>query len=149
VNNARLGEVTMEMLLPDGDGNRNNFTATGAGTTNADRVDDGASPDGDTTYVSSSTLDDDELYTHGNITLTNTDTYYAVVVRHLSRKEDAGDRQMRCLARSVATEAESVATGVGAEFRYYDGIFEVDPNGGGAWTQSSINAAEFGVTIEA
>lgn len=148
VNNARLGEIAIEMLLPDGDGNRNNFTATGAGTTNADRVADGTSPDDDTTYVSSATLDDDELYTFGNLTLTG-DSVKAVVVRHRSRKVDGGERQMRCLARNGVAESESVATGISAEYRHYDGIFEQNPTGPANWTPAAVDASEFGVTIEA
>lgn len=147
LNNGRMGEVAIEMLIPNATGNRADFTASPA-VANYLNVDDGAIPDDDTTYNHSSTVDDDELYNFANRSLA-ADTVPAVLVRNLVRKEEAGDRLIRALTRQNAVEGEGAAQGVGAEYRYHDHIFEENPDGPTGWTTTTLDAAEFGMTIEA
>jgi hypothetical protein len=147
-NNDFLGDIQIETMFPDSDGNRNNFTRVGGGLNNFEAVDDGNSPDDDTTYNHSATLDDDELYGHAAMTAAF-DTVYAIQVRNHCRKENAGERQVRALIRSNVSEAEGAAQVLSVDWRYKDHIFETDPQGGGAWTETRINALEAGFTIEA
>jgi len=147
-NNDFLGDIQIQTINPDGDGNRNDFTRVGGGLNNFEAVDDGDSPDDDTTYNHSAVLDEDELYTHSALSGTF-DTVYAVMVRNHVRKENAGDRSVRAITRSNVSEAESALDPLGVDYRYIDGLFETDPQGGGAWTETRVNAAEFGLTIEA
>lgn len=146
-NNDFLGDIHVQTVIPDGDGNQNDFTAD-SGLTNWEMVDDGDSPDDDSTFNSSATLDDSELYTHTALAGTF-DTVYAIVVRNHVRKENAGDRSVRALIRSNTDQAESAAVGLSTDWRYLDGLFETDPQGGGAWTETRVNACEMGMTIEA
>jgi len=74
---------------------------------------------------------------------------HAVGVSNHIRKTDAGDRTVRALVRSNAVEAEGDIQGVTADYRYRQHIFELDPDGSVAWDSDSVNAAEFGITIEA
>lgn len=143
---AQVGEVSIEMVLPNADGTTNNFTRVGGGTNNYEAVDDGTSTDGDTTYLYSSTATDKELF--GCAALTGTiDTIYAVQVAARVRKEDAGNRLINLVARSNVTESNSGAVGMPDYYMWESAIFENDPNGGGAWTETSVNAAEFGLKI--
>ena len=147
-NNDFLGDIQIQTVNPDGDGNRNDFTRVGGGLNNYEAVDDGDTPDDDTTYNHSAVLDEDELYTHSALAGTF-DTVYAISVRNHVRKENAGDRSIRALIRSNTNEAESALSGLSTDWLYLDGIFEVDPQGGGAWTETRVNACEMGMTIEA
>lgn len=146
VNTARLGPFDIEAVTPDGDGTTNDFTPL-SGLTNYEMVDD-ATPDDATTYVSSTTLNHKDLYTHSALTSDWNDVY-AVQVNALMRKMSGGERLMRMLARSVATETESAAFGPSIDWSGDRQIIEQDPNGPTDWTVSAVNAAEFGVTIEA
>jgi hypothetical protein len=147
-NNDFIGEIKVETVTPDGDGTTNNWSPD-TGLTNYTQVDDGSTPDDDTTYVTTSTVNDSDLYTFAALTTSLLDTVHAVCVRNHVRKEDAGFRTVRCLAKSSLTTNEGDIKALGVDYRYVDHIFETDPNGGGAWSESSVNAAEFGITIEA
>jgi hypothetical protein len=144
----RLGDVRVETLFPDADGATNDFTAVGTGSTNADRVDDGITPDDDTTYVHSATAADKDLYGFEAIT-GSVDTVYGVGVCLRLRKAEAGERTVRTVARSSTTEVESADKYLGVDWRYINHIYENDPNGGGNWTEANVNAAQFGLKIQA
>lgn len=145
--NDFLGDVTIETVLPDGDGATNDFTQL-SGLTNWEMVDDGATPDDDTTYNSSATVDHIDLYTGAALTVAH-DTVHCVSVLNHTRKEDAGFRTVRALCRNNVTTNEGAARAAGNEYRYQEGIFETDPDGGGAWTTADVDSSQFGVTIEA
>jgi hypothetical protein len=143
---TRIGDPIIETLIPDANGTTNNFTASPA-VSNYLNVDE-ATPDDDTTYNHSSTATDKELY--GMSALEgNVGTIYAVMARSVVRKVDGGTRLIKNVARSSATEVDGTEYSIGAGYSYRDHIYENDPNGGGAWTESSVNAAEFGVKITA
>ena len=146
-NNARLGDVTIETLLPTSDGSTTDFSPD-TGLTNYTQIDDGGTPDDDTTYISSSTLNHTDLHGYGNLTLANINTVHCVSVLNHARKEDAGTREIRALARNGLTTGEAAAKALGTEYRFVEGIFETNPDGGGAWTEATVNSAEFGITIE-
>lgn len=141
---TRIGDPIIETVIPDANGTTNNFTASPA-VSNYLNVDE-ATTDDDTTYNHSSTATDKELYgmsaLEGNI-----GTIYAVMARSNVRKVDAGTRLIKNVARSSATEVDGTEYSIGAAYGFRDHIYENDPNGGGAWTESSVNAAEFGIKI--
>ena len=151
VNNDFLGEIQVETVVPVGDGTRNDMTPL-SGLTNYEMVDDGSAPDDDTTYVSGAVVGDDELYDFAALGASGfaIDTVHAVAVTNLYRKVDPGVRTIKALARSNVTEVEGATiAGVGVEYQYSQQIYETDPDGGGVWDETAINAAEFGITIEA
>lgn len=142
---TRIGPCFIETVYPDADGTTTNWTAQGAGA-NYVEVDEGNTPDGDTTYNSSSTLSQKDLYGHAALT-GNIGTVYAVMPRALLRASSAGQRGIKNVARSNVTEVNGDEWFIDQTYIYIDHIYENDPNGGGSWTESSINAAEFGVII--
>lgn len=150
-NNDFLGDIQVETVFPDADGNRNDMTRVGGGLANFEAVDDGSAPDDDATYVHGNTVGDDELYSFADLTGNGfgIDTIHAVAVVNHFKKIDAGDRIVRALARSNVTEVEGAEHGCGPDYRYNQHIYETDPDGGGAWDEDAVNDAEFGITIEA
>lgn len=144
-NTDRLGEVFVETIVADADGNVNDFTpSTGA---NWENVDDIAPADDDSTYNHSTTATDQDLY--GMAALAgNIGTVFAVEASALVRKEDPGERLIRIVARSNVTEVESGDKGFGVGYRNVTHIFENDPDGGVDWDEASVNAAEFGIVLE-
>ncbi len=148
VNDDFIGEVTVETVFPDADGNRNDFTRFGGGSNNFEAVDDGITPDDDSTYNHSAVVGDDELYGHTALTIP-LDNIHALVVRNHVRKEDAGARIVRALCRSNVTEVEGADFGPGFDWRFFDEVYENDPDTAAAWLEAAVNAAEFGFTINA
>jgi len=146
-NTARLGDVFVETLLPDADGATNNFTAVGAGSTNADRVDEMAPPDDDTTYVHSATATNKDLYGFAALAGASIGDVFGVQVSLLARKEEAGFREIATVARSNVTEVDSANLSLGVDYHYKEAMYENDPNGGINWTETSVNAAQFGIKL--
>ncbi len=146
-NISRLGDVRVETVFPDANGTTNNFTASPA-VSNYLNVDDGLTPDDDTTYNHSATAADKELYGFGALAGA-VGTVYAVGLTVLARKEESGERTLRHVARSNVTEVESADFAVGVSYQHRQHIYENDPNGGIDWTETSVNAAEFGMKIQA
>jgi len=146
-NTGLLGDCRVETIYPDADGNENDFTRVGGGSNNYEAVDDGGSPDDDSTYNWSATVTDRELY--GFAALAGSiDTIYGVDAKMLVRKEDAGFREVRVIGRSNVTEVESVDKTLGVDYRLLNHIYENDPNGGIDWTESAVNSAQFGLDLQ-
>ena len=146
-NTDFLGEVFVETLVPDADGNVNDFTRVGGGSNNWEAVDDIAPPDDDTTYNHSVTATDQELYGFAALA-GNIGTIFAVEASALVRKEDPGFREIQLRSRSNVTEVDSPNKGMSLTYRYINHIFENDPDGGTDWDEAAVNAAEFGIVLE-
>ena len=144
--NDFLGDVHIETVFPDGDGNRNNWTPL-SGLTNYEMVDE-TEPDRDTSYVSTSTAGNDELYTFAALTV-DADTVLACVPKALMVSEDGGYREARVLCRSSVSESTGATYAIssGNRYRHLWGVIEQNPNGPAAWTDTTVNAAEFGVEL--
>ena len=149
-NNDFLGDIIVETVFPMADGNRNDMTRVGGGLNNYEAVDDGSTPDDDTTYNHGNTVGDDELYDFDDLTGNGfqIDTVHAVGVCNHHRSANEGTRAVRALARSNVTEVEGESHGCSVTYRLDQHVYETDPDGGGAWDEAAVNAAEFGITIE-
>lgn len=141
--NDFFGDTRMVATVPDADGSVVNWTAS-AGT-NVSCVDDPlAAYDDDTTYISSATTDQESLFSHGAFTLTGVNSVKFVQLDTLAR--DDGTNTFRQLARSGGTTYDNGADkNHGTVYAWANHRWELDPNGGIAWTETNINAAEFGV----
>lgn len=147
VNNDFLGDSQVETLFPDGDGFTNDFTPL-SGLTNYEMVDDGYTPDIGTTYVSSSTVNHTDLYTFTDLELALNDIY-AVEVAGMCWMSNVGPRTLRMMTRVSSTNYEGDIVGCPIEYNCINHLWENNPNTAAAWTESDVNAAEFGITIEA
>lgn len=148
-NDILVGPLAVETLTPNADGTTNNFTPL-SGLDNYAMVDDGSSPDDDTTYVSSGTVSDQDLYAFSDMSgySQTIDSVVAVEPMMHLRKEHSGARIVRTLARNGLTTTEGADQGCGTEYRYIREIYETDPDGGGAWDETAVNSAEFGIKIQ-
>jgi hypothetical protein len=146
-NNDFLGDSQVETLFPDADGFTNDFTPL-SGLTNYEMVDDGYTPDIGTTYVSSSTVNHIDLYTFTDLELALNDIY-AVEAVGMCWMAEVGPRTLRMMTRVSSTNYEGDIVGCPIEYNCINHLWETNPNTAAAWTESDINAAEFGITIEA
>jgi len=146
--NDFLGPLACDYLLPDGNGNQNDFTGSDADSTdNYLHVDD-VEQDGDTSYTESSTVDHIDLYTFANLVNTP-DTIYAVITEVYANKDDSGARTGNLLTRVNGTNYEGSAfTPVEADYDYFSKIWELNPDDSAAWEMGDVSGAEFGVKVE-
>jgi hypothetical protein len=137
-----VGDVYVERLLPDGAGDSTQFTPS-AGS-NFQNVDD-ATPDDDTTYNASSTAGHKDLFTVGDLTQP-VDTVYGVQVCNYAKKDNPGVA-LNTVVKSGASESTDAVGATLDNYQFNTSIFETNPDGGGAWTESSVNSMQIGYEI--
>lgn len=146
-NNTYLGDVRVEALFPNGNGNSSQFVGSDADSTDNYLLVDETTQDGDTTYVESSTVGNKDTYTYTDLT-PGTGTVFGVQSLLYARKTDAGTRTIKSVARTSATETDSADKTLSTTYLYYPDVRETKP-GGGAWTVTDVNASEFGPKVSA
>lgn len=144
-NNDFLGDCRVDTLYPTSDGSYGAFTPS-SGSTHYSLVAENA-PD-TATYVSSSNPGDKDTYDFQNVAPV-TGTIMGVQVNNAALKDDAGARSVANLVRSVSTDAQSATVALSTSQLIYSSIHETDPATSAPWTESGINAAEFGTTVAA
>ena len=149
---AALGDVTVSTLIPDGDGNTAAWTRV-SGTNDWEMVDDGLAtdPDGDTTYVSSSTAGEQSLFT-----LTALDSelsgeaVHVVAVNYVSMKDAAGGPGFYPVIRTNSVDLvgtdDPMNSGQGV-YTYAQKLYPTDAEAG-SWAYASVNAMEAGMEVE-
>lgn len=146
VNNDFLGDVRVEALFPNGNGNTSNLVGSDGNSTDNYLLVDETAPN-TTDYVESSTVSDKDTYAYTNLTPTS-GTVKGVQILSYARKTDAGTRSIATIARHSGTEVDSSNFTLSTSYAYFRDIRETKP-GGGAWSISDVNGAEFGVKVTA
>lgn len=143
VNNDFMGDCKVYQLAPDANGDVNNFTpSTGSNYQNVDET----TPNDDTDYNESSTVNDVDRYSYA--TLTEPGNIKGVQVNAYYRKTDAYIRSAKIQAMSNTHLSEGSEKFLGDSYKTDSSIFELNPDGSVAWTDTTINAATFGVKIQ-
>lgn len=144
-NNGFLGDCRIDTIYPNGAGNYTQFTpSTGSNYTCVDET----APN-TTDYVDGSTVGDRDSYAMGNLSALASQTVYGVQVNAAILKDDAGSKSAATFVRSSSTNGDGAGTALGTSQVYISQVFETDPNGSIAWTESSVNAMEAGVKVTA
>jgi hypothetical protein len=144
--NDFLGDVRVEALLPNGNGNSSQFDGSdGNQVDNYLLVDETPAIDDDTTYVESADVNDKDTYAFSNLTPTS-GTVFGVQQTPCARKTDAGSRNFVNVARLSATETDSATKTLNTTYAFFPTMSEAKP-GGGVWTITDVNNAEFGMKI--
>lgn len=142
-NNDFLGDCRVDTQFPNADGATTNFV-TSSGTTHYTLVDE-AAPN-TTDYVDSATVGDRDLYEFANLTALSASTVYGVQVSTAALKDDAGSRSIAVTARSASTNVDGATQALSTSQLIHSSIFETD-SASAAWTQSSVDAAQFGIKV--
>lgn len=145
--NDFLGDVRVQALSPNANGNTSNLVGSDGNSTDNYLLVDESTPNGDTDYVEAAAVGDKDTYNYGALTPT-TGSVYGIQILPYARKTDAGTRKIATVARHSGTEEDSADLILGSSYTYLPNIRETKP-GGGAWSISDINAAEFGVKVTA
>ncbi|MHC4238560.1 MAG: hypothetical protein ACYSUC_02210 [Planctomycetota bacterium] len=146
--NTFLGDVHVNAVLPDGDGFSSAFDTTfpSSPTTHYTKVDESPHT-GDTDYNETPTVNDVDLFDYAALpTITGGSTVISVKAAAASKKPDGSLAQMRLVTRPTSTTFNGAKTNtLQSDYKYKFEIWDDDPQASAAWTDSTINAAEFGV----
>jgi hypothetical protein len=135
-------------IASSGDGTHADFTPS-TGTDNGAMVDD-ATPDGDTTYNASSTVGHRDSYNFSALGITG--TIHGLQLNNWCRNSDAGARSVNGFYQSTSSPGITDGTNVVALSTSYIDVREPwgeNPETTNAWTVSEIDAAEFGLEVQA
>ena len=145
-NNDFLGDVRIDTLYPTSDGNYTAFTPS-TGSSHFALVDE-ATPN-TTDYNDGAAVNDRDSYGMGNLSALTSQTVYGVQVNAAIVKDDAGAKSAATFVRSSSTDGDGASVALGTSQVYVSQVFETDPNGSIAWTETSVNAMEAGVKVTA
>lgn len=150
-DNAFMGDCRVEeqLALTDavGGGGVKEWTPS-AGTDHGALVNENP-PDDGTTYLEGDTVGEQETFLFPSITPAS-GTIYGVQLMPNLVKTVAGGRQVASVVKSGGSDALGTATGVAqTTYKYYPGVFALNPVTGVAWTVATVNAMQGGVEITA
>lgn len=140
---TRLGEQKIETLYPTADTAQLQWTPS-TGSNNYGTVDETLMSTTD--YVSSSTVNNYDLYDFGNLSST-ANTISAVVISSLVQKDNVGTRAIATTVKSGSSTTDSGNTYLGIGWTMAQRILATDPNTSAAWTTSGVNALQAGIKV--
>jgi hypothetical protein len=137
--NTFLGDVHVSTLFPNANASVSWTPSTGA---NWQNVDDPAM-DSDTTYNSSDTPGQTDLFTTPGLSSLPT-TIFGVQVKMATRMETAGSDLIAAVVNSHSTIQIGASQPILSSYTYIDQLFLTDPFTTTAWTVAGVNAAQYG-----
>lgn len=144
--NDYLGDSRVECLFPNGNGNSSMFDGSDGNQVDNYLLVDEADSDEDTTYVESADVNDKDTYAYGDLATTS-GTVHAVCPIPYHRKTASGSKTLVTVARTGGGTEEDSAAKVVLDSYTYGPDYRTTKPGGGAWTVSDVNAAEFGIKV--
>lgn len=149
-DNSWCGEGRILMMQPDSAGDVTQLarggTDTGANWSQVNEI----PPDGDTTYVYSSTAGQYDLYglTSGSVLVGPTDSVARVYIESRSRNVSATGENIRLGLKTGGTEYWSSDIPVTTSYgRYEANTWTVNPDTGNPWTISDLDNLQAGVKV--
>lgn len=143
--NDFLGDIRVQYRSPNGNGNSSVLLGSDGNSTDNYLLVDEAPVNDDTDYVGSATPGDKDTYTYQDLSSAS-GTVYGVQILPTARKDDAGARSIKTIARLSGTEEDGPEKALGTSYELLPDVRETKP-GGGAWSISDVNSAEFGVKV--
>jgi len=145
-NNTFLGDVRVEYLQPTADGTHQDWSLVGAAA-HWEAVDDGDSPDDDTSYLHTATVGQIDTEVYENTGLPS-GTIFGLQLGLYARKTDSGFREVTPIVLHGGTVfAGSAHAPSFASYTYLLEMYNVNPGTAAAWTIPDVNNAEYGVRL--
>ena len=102
---------------------------------------------GSASYLYDATVGHEDLYNFPPLGVVPS-AIYATAIKANVAKSDAGAKTVSIRQKSGSTDSSGGAQAPGTSFAWLTSLFPTDPNGGGAWTKSALDAAQGGVRVE-
>ena len=139
------GDCRVKTFLPDSDSTTHTDFVRSTGSNDYECVDE-SPPNDDTDYIYANVAADKSTFGFSTGTLR---TVEGIQVNNYARKDDAGDRTIRPIVRSNGADYNGTTKDLSAQYLFFNDIWETDPDDAGVWTQTKLEAAEFGLEIVA
>jgi len=137
------GDCRIRVFMPDSISTTNNSFTASAG--NKDDCVNEIGSNEDTDYIYSDTLNHKQGF---GITTGTLGTVKGIQVKQHCRLDEAGSRKIKALCRSNSTDYTGTETDfITSDWHFETEIWETDPDDSSAWTQTKLEAAEFGLEI--
>lgn len=146
VNNDFLGDSRVEYLSPVAPGANQAWLLVGK-PTHWEAVSDGASPDGDTSYIytTSSGVVDTQEYSNTGLPA---GTIFGLQIGLYARKTDAGLRSLAPIVRHAGIDYIGTPQNPSfPSYSYLHQLYETNPGTAAPWVIADVNAAEYGVRV--
>jgi hypothetical protein len=147
INNDFLGDVVIEALYPNGNGNYSQFDGSDGNQVDNYLLVDEADPDDDSTYVESLTIGERDSFLYDNLS-ESPSSIKGIQLLSLARLPDNQARGFKNFVRISSTDYDQSEHFLSNTFAYERDILEENPNTVSAWTESDVNALEAGVKVE-
>lgn len=141
--NSWIGRAKVGLAKPTGAGNYTQWTPS-AGS-NYQCVDETGAND-DTDYVYDDTASQKDTYAMTDISESAVQIF-GVRASMRIRKDDAGSKSARLIARVNSTDYGGDGVGMDDAYGCYDHVWLLSPDTSSAWTKSEFDSAEFGVEV--
>lgn len=135
---TQMNKHKIETLSPTADDTTSFGTVVGTGSTHADRVKETGIDDGDTTYVESTALLQQDLYTVAD--QASVPVYTFAVAVHARWKQVNGAVNGRVIAKVSSTQAETANVAVGAAYEHDALYMGQNPSTVAAWGNTDVNS---------
>jgi len=150
--NTFLGDLRVDTIRPNGNGTTSNFVGSDADSTDNYLLVDDITPDGDTTYLKSSTPTDIDLHALESLPVTP-QTIFGVQPVSVCKKTDAGVRTAQHAIRTGGTNYfspdfyPSDQDYIGFSSLGGSGMWEDNPFTGVPFVEADIDALESGIKL--
>lgn len=137
------GDCRIRSFTPDSISSVNNDFTASAG--NKDECVDEDQSNEDNDYITSNTLNHKQTF---GITTGSLGTVIGIQLNNHCKIDEAGTRKITPLIRSNSTNYSGTETSeITADYLFENEIWETDPDDSNPWTQTKLEAAEFGLEI--
>lgn len=144
VNNDFLGDSKIVSISPDGDDTAN-FTTSTPNASHYANVDENPSDD-DSSYVEDSTTNTTDLYDYD--AAPSLGTVHGIQINTVCRQSDTTAFSLITPIESNGTQDDDSSQSIGTtSYVIKTRVSEEDPDINGAWTETSLSAAKFGVKV--
>lgn len=141
-----IGPTTVWRHLPNGNGNSSQLLGSDGNSTDNYLLVDEATPDGDTTYVSSATEGQLDLYALDDLPSGAWDVL-AVQTALNAKTDDGGSKFLRPVIRSGGSNAVGTSRSLPASYASHFQVFETNPVTTNPWTEAEVDALEVGPEV--
>lgn len=141
---TKLGEMRVDTLRPSADTAQKDWTPN-SGTTNFSRVNQ-ATVDDDTSYNSSATVGQKDLFTLSALSSTP-NVIKAVQTNIYARKDDATTRAIRTNMKNNVTTTNGTTRNLTTSYLMFTDIYETNPDTAAAFTGANVNAMQLGYEV--
>lgn len=144
---AFLGGITVETLLPDGNGAVSGWAGSDGDSTNNYQLVDEPNPVNDLDYVYAGTVGQQDLYSLANLVHTSGTIVALCHSARLIRTDTATPMNVKLLNHRVVDTKSAALPLAATAYRSYEYTLTTDPETGAAFTIANVNALQTGVEL--